>query len=279
MLADSMMSPMTSIMPAVWSRWRACERPIPIDESAMAGQKIGTLARYAAVRMPSVLGLFPEVLAELVEELARGVRPPLELEHERGDPFVVLAELVLARQRVVHAIDALGGQRRVVERRRSDEVPAAARLVKIVIEVRAGRDEAVDVPMLDQVRDDQPHAAGRERAGRAEKDRRVARRASFPRCGAPSRGCVPETTCAPCVVSTSSAESPAVTANGSTGLRRKRDLRRLMRASFYRVSRRETSFRNVKSAVGVSVDACSRGLRDGDVGLVPEADVRARPPQ
>ena len=28
-------------------------QPIPIDESAIAGQKIGTLARYAAVKMPS----------------------------------------------------------------------------------------------------------------------------------------------------------------------------------------------------------------------------------
>ena len=66
--------------------------------------------------MPLLLGLVPEVLAELVQELARRVRPPLELERERRDPLVVLAELVLARQRVVHAIDALGRQRRVVER-------------------------------------------------------------------------------------------------------------------------------------------------------------------
>ena len=44
-LADSTMSPMTSIAPAEGSRWRACDTPIPIDESAIAGQKIGTLAR------------------------------------------------------------------------------------------------------------------------------------------------------------------------------------------------------------------------------------------
>ena len=62
-----------------------------------------------------VLGFLPEVLAELVEELARGVRPALELQHEGGDPLVVLAELVLARQRVVDAVDALGRERRVVD--------------------------------------------------------------------------------------------------------------------------------------------------------------------
>jgi hypothetical protein len=34
--------------------------------------------------------------------------------------------------------------------------------------------------MLDQMREDEPHPAGRERAGRAEKDRRVAREHLFP---------------------------------------------------------------------------------------------------
>ena len=58
--------------------------------------------------------------------------------------------------------------------RRADEVAAAARLVQIVIQIRAGRDQAVDVAVLDQMRDDQPHAAGAERAGHAEEDRAVA---------------------------------------------------------------------------------------------------------
>ena len=52
-LADSAMSPMTSTPPRSGARWRAWESPMPIDESAMAGQKTGTLARYAAVRIPS----------------------------------------------------------------------------------------------------------------------------------------------------------------------------------------------------------------------------------
>ena len=43
--ADSTMSPMMSMWPAPAFFWRACDRPMPIDESAMAGQKIGTLAR------------------------------------------------------------------------------------------------------------------------------------------------------------------------------------------------------------------------------------------
>ena len=49
----------------------------------------------------------------------------------------------------------------------------AARLVQIVIEVRAGRDEAVDVAIGDQVRDHQPQTAGGERARHAQEDRHV----------------------------------------------------------------------------------------------------------
>ncbi len=44
---------MMSMWPAPGVFCRACDRPMPIEESAMAGQKIGTFARYAAVRMPS----------------------------------------------------------------------------------------------------------------------------------------------------------------------------------------------------------------------------------
>ncbi len=100
-----------------------------------------------------VAGLVPEMLAELVQELAGRVGPPLELQRERRDPLVVLGELVLAGERVVHAVDALGGERGVVELRRADEVPPAACLVQVVVEIRAGRDEAVDVAVLDEVRD------------------------------------------------------------------------------------------------------------------------------
>ena len=127
-----------------------------------------------------VPGVLPQLLAQLVEELARRVRPALELEHECRDPLVVLAELVLARERVVDPIDALGRERSVIERRRADEVAAAPGLVQVVIEVGARRDEAVDVPVLDEVREDEPHAAGRQRPGGAEKDRRVAREHLFP---------------------------------------------------------------------------------------------------
>ena len=45
MFADSTMSPMMSMWPAPGVFCRACDRPMPIDESAIAGQKIGTLAR------------------------------------------------------------------------------------------------------------------------------------------------------------------------------------------------------------------------------------------
>ena len=52
-LVDSITSLMTSICAARGSSCRACDSPMPMDESAIAGQKIGTPARYAAVRMPS----------------------------------------------------------------------------------------------------------------------------------------------------------------------------------------------------------------------------------
>ncbi len=106
--------------------------------------------------------------------------PAFELQHERRDPLVVLAELVLARERVVHPVDPLRRQRGVVEVGRADEVPSAARFMEIVVEIGAGRDQAVDVAALDEVRDQQPHAAGRQRAGGAEKNRRVAREHLFP---------------------------------------------------------------------------------------------------
>ena len=51
--ADSMMSPIMSMWPKRGSFCRACDSPMPIEESAIAGQKIGTLARNAAVRIPS----------------------------------------------------------------------------------------------------------------------------------------------------------------------------------------------------------------------------------
>ena len=98
--------------------------------------------------------------AEQVEELARGVRPRLERGREVARSSCRCRELFFARVGVVDAIDALFRQRRVVGVRRADVVVLAARLVQIVIEVRAGRDEAVDVAMQDQVGDDQAQAAG-----------------------------------------------------------------------------------------------------------------------
>ena len=111
--------------------------------------------------------------AEQIEELARRVGPRLERGREVGDPVVVADELFFARVGVVDAIDPIVGQRRVVGVRRADVVVLAARLVEIVVEVRAGRDQAVDVAVGDQVRDDQAQAAGAQRARHAEEDRDV----------------------------------------------------------------------------------------------------------
>src|SRR3954469_26053435 len=48
-----------------------------------------------------------------------------------------------------------------------------ARFVQIVIQVRAGGHEAVDVALRDEVRDRQPQTAGGERASHAQEDRDV----------------------------------------------------------------------------------------------------------
>ncbi len=176
-----MMSPMTSMCPAVRIAVpRLQTAPCRSTNRRSPGRRSAPTARYAAVRMPFVAGLLPQVLAELVEELARRVRTPLERQHERGDPLVVVDELVLARVGVVDAIDVLRLERGVVLARRSDVVTAAARLVQIVVEVRAGRHQAVDVAVLDQMCGDEPHAAGAERAGHAEEDRAVVSEHLFP---------------------------------------------------------------------------------------------------
>ena len=168
-------------------------------------------------------GGLPEMAAEQVEELARRVVARLERAGEVGDPLVVRAELLLARVGVVDAIDPVVGQRRIVGVRRADVVMLAARLVEIVVEVRAGRDEAVDVAVQDEVRDDQAQPAGAtaRRPCRGRSSRRPA--ASSARCDAPWRDCGPETKSAPCARSPASAVSPASTTNGSIGVCRKRD--------------------------------------------------------
>jgi hypothetical protein len=138
---------------------------------------------------PLLSRLLPQVFAELVEELARRVRPPLEREREGGDPLVVVAELVLLRVGVVDAVDALRLQRRIVLARRPDVVMTPAGLVQVMVEVGAGRDETVDVAVGDEVRDDQPQPAGAERARHAEEDRAVVAEHLLP--DAPRGGEVP----------------------------------------------------------------------------------------
>ena len=196
---------------------------MPIDESAMPGQKIGTLRAIRRGQDAVAAGLVPEVLAELVEKLARRVRPALERQHERRDPLVVLDELVLAGVRVVDAIDVIGLQRGVVLERRSDVVPTSARLVQIVIQVRAGRHEAVDVAVRQEVRDQQAHAAGAQRA-RECRERSCSRLASiFSQMRRAVARLRPWNETRSMRASISSAVNPGSAEKGCTGTRRKRD--------------------------------------------------------
>ena len=196
---------------------------MPIDESAMRRTEDRHRRAVRRRQNPVAAGLLPQVFAEPVEELARGVRPALERQHERGDPLVVVDELLLAGVGVVDAIDVIGLQQRIVFTRRSDVVVAAARLVQIVVEVGAGRDQAVDIPMLDEMRDDEPQPAG-ARARRPGRERSCSRPpASSPRCAARSPGCAPgKRSFSIRGEQLVGATRPASTANGSTGTRRKR---------------------------------------------------------
>ena len=107
--------------------------------------------------------------------------------------------------------------------RRPDVVVAAAGFVQVVIEVGAGRDEAVDVALGDEMGDDHPQPAGAECAGHAEEDRAVAAEHLLP--DAPRGGEI-----APLKRNAfhprralRQRADPAAIMNGSTGARRKRD--------------------------------------------------------
>ena len=117
--------------------------------------------------------LIPQMTAEPMEDLARRVRARVERHGEIGNPVVVPDELFFRGVGIVDAIDPILGERRVVGVRRSEEVMLAARLVEIVIEVGAGRHEAVDVPVSDEVRHDHSEAARGQRARHSEKNRHV----------------------------------------------------------------------------------------------------------
>jgi hypothetical protein len=130
----------------------------------MAGQKIGTLARNAAVRMPSRFVVFQRCPPSRWRNSRVVKRPRLERGRKIRDPVVVGDELFFARVGVVHAIDSLFRQRRIVRVRRSDVVVLTARLVQIVVEVRASRHQTVDVAMKNQVGDHHPQAARRQRS-------------------------------------------------------------------------------------------------------------------
>jgi hypothetical protein len=120
------------------------------------------------------------MLAELVEQLARRVRTPLQRQRKRRDPFVVVDEFILARIRVVDAIDVVRLQLRVIFTRRPDVMTTAACFVEVVVEIGAGRHETIDVSLGDQVGDHHAHAARAQGAGHPQKDRAIGAEHLFP---------------------------------------------------------------------------------------------------
>jgi hypothetical protein len=63
------------------------------------------------------------------------------------------------------------GETHVVAVRVALGVVEAERLVDVVIEVRAGTDDDVDQPVLDEIHDQRPHSSWNHSAGEAEEDR------------------------------------------------------------------------------------------------------------
>ena len=118
-------------------------------------------------------GLCPESFAESVQKLPCRVRPRLESPGEPGNPDVVPDELILVDERVVHPVDVRFGQGPIVGTGRAEEVALAARLVQIVVEVRAGRYDAVHRTPTDQLGNDQAQAARTQRAGNSQEDQEL----------------------------------------------------------------------------------------------------------
>ena len=146
---------------------------MPIEESAIAGQNRGTEAPVGRREDAVAARFVPEAAAELIEVLACGVRPRLEVACEAGDPVVVVDELVLVDVRIVHAVDASRLERAVVRAGRADEVSPAARLVQIVVEVGACGDDAVHGAFVDEPGDREPEPPGGQGAGDPEEDHDV----------------------------------------------------------------------------------------------------------
>src|SRR5436309_14220036 len=96
---------------------------------------------------------------ETMEELACRVRARLEGGGKIGNPVVVADEFLLRGVGVVDAVDPVLGQCGVVGVRRTEEVMLAARLMQIVIEIRARRNEAVDVAGGDEMGKEHSEAA------------------------------------------------------------------------------------------------------------------------
>ncbi len=139
----------------------------------MAGQKIGTFARNAAVRIPSRPVSFARVASQPIQELARRVASGFETEREVSHPVVVVDELFLARIRIVDTVDAIRLKLGVVGEGRADVVMAAAALVQVVIEVGAGGDDTIDVAGSDELGDHHSQAAGAQRSCHPQKDGHV----------------------------------------------------------------------------------------------------------
>ena len=92
-----------------------------------------------------------------------------------GNPLVGLAVLVLAGQCVVETSHLRFLQLFVIPLVGALVVVTPERFVQVVEEVGSGRDDHINVVILNQVRDQPSHACGDQRPRQSEEDRRVVR--------------------------------------------------------------------------------------------------------
>ena len=144
---------------------------MPIDESFSAGTKSGTPRRAHAPRIEPLSCLHPWASSARNAREERLLPASASANFETGE--VGLPVLLLVDERVVEAVDVEVAQLLVVGLGMAVVVAAAAHLVVVLRDDRAGRDDDVDHVLLDQVDDHLPHAGGDERSRQAEHDRRT----------------------------------------------------------------------------------------------------------
>jgi hypothetical protein len=119
---------------------------------------------------------FQEIAAQTIVKLG-GRRRTIETraDDEVSDIGIGLEQDRRRKEHVVDANHAVLVQLHVVEERGAAVQREVQRVVKVVVQIRPGRDEKVDQPALHHLDDAAAEPGGRQRTGHGQSDRRVLR--------------------------------------------------------------------------------------------------------